>query len=404
MVLDFAALPPEINSGLMYAGAGSGPLMAAATAWSNLAAELSTTASSWESIVGTLTGEQWTGAGSAAAAAAAQPYISWLTTTSAAAEQAGAQASAAAAAYEAAFAGTIPPAVIAANRSLLAALVATNFLGINTPAIMATEAQYMEMWVQDALTMYTYAASAAASSVLQPLTPASPTASPAAAATQGAAVSTALASAQSNSAATGLGGLLANFGSQSFGTEIWNAFSTAFPGPAEVLSAADGLFGTLFNFNFVQQVGVTAAWFVGNTIPTAVSYIHTAAVASVPAAAAATSDVAPAAGAIAGAEGALASSVAPTGVGGALTAGLGEASSVGGLSVPASWSAATPATLASSTAPLEGSGWTAATDAEPVAAMPGMPGMAAAAKGAGAYGAGPRYGFKPIVMPKQVVV
>jgi hypothetical protein len=36
--------------------------------------------------------------------------------------------------------------------------------------------------------------------------------------------------------------------------------------------------------------------------------------------------------------------------------------------------------------------------------MPGMPGMAAAAKGAGAYGAGPRYGVKPIVMPKQVVV
>ena len=43
-------------------------------------------------------------------------------------------------------------------------------------------------------------------------------------------------------------------------------------------------------------------------------------------------------------------------------------------------------------------------EAAPVAAMPGMPGAAAAAKGAGAYGAGPRYGFKPIVMPKQVVV
>jgi hypothetical protein len=215
-----------------------------------------------------------------------------------------------------------------------------------------------------------------------------------------------LASAQTNSAATGLGGLLANFGTQSFGTEIWNAFSTAFPGPAEVLSATDGLFGTLFNFNFVQQIGVTAAWFVGNAVPTAVSYVHTAAVASVPAAAAAaTGDVAPAAGAIAGAEGALASSVVPTGFGGALTAGLGEASAVGGLSVPASWSSAAPATLASSTAPLEGSGWTVASEtAEPVAAMPGMPGMAAAAKGAAAYGAGPRYGFKPIVMPKQVVV
>lgn len=393
MVLDFAALPPEINSALMYAGAGSGPLMAAATAWSNLAAELSTTATSWDSIIGTLTGEQWTGAGSAAAAAAAEPYISWLTTTSTAAEQAGAQAAAAAAAYEAAFAGTVPPPVIAANRATLAALVATNFLGINTPAIMATEALYAEMWVQDALTMYTYSAAAAASSVLQPLAPASPTASPAAAATQGAAVSTALASAQSNSAATGLGGLLANFGTESFGTEIWNAFSTAFPGPAAVLNQADGLFGTLFNFNGIQQFGVTAAWFVGTAIPTAVSYGHT--VGAIPGVPWSTVDaVTPAAGA-AVAEGTLANSVG---------AGMGEASAVGGLSVPAGWSSAAPATLASSTAPLEGSGWTAAAEAEPVAAMPGMPGMAGAAKGAAAYGSGPRYGFKPTVMPKQVVV
>ena len=70
------------------------------------------------------------------------------------AEQAAAQAQASAAAYEAAFAGVVPPAVIAANRSLLATLVATNFLGINTPAIAATEAQYAEMWVQDAVTLY----------------------------------------------------------------------------------------------------------------------------------------------------------------------------------------------------------------------------------------------------------
>ena len=55
MVFAFAALPPEVNSALMYTGAGSGPLLAAATAWSNLAAELSTTATSWESIIGTLT-------------------------------------------------------------------------------------------------------------------------------------------------------------------------------------------------------------------------------------------------------------------------------------------------------------------------------------------------------------
>jgi PPE-repeat protein len=74
------------------------------------------------------------------------------------------QAYAAAAAYEAAFAATIPPPVIEANRALLAALVATNFLGQNTPAIMATEALYAEFWAQDAAAMYSYAGNAAAAS------------------------------------------------------------------------------------------------------------------------------------------------------------------------------------------------------------------------------------------------
>ncbi|WP_263988157.1 PPE family protein, partial [Mycobacterium conspicuum] len=37
MVLDFARLPPEINSARIFAGAGSGPLHVAATAWDGLA-------------------------------------------------------------------------------------------------------------------------------------------------------------------------------------------------------------------------------------------------------------------------------------------------------------------------------------------------------------------------------
>ena len=61
MALDFAAIPPEINSALMYTGAGSGPLVSASAAYSNLAAELSTTASSWESIIANLTTESWAG-------------------------------------------------------------------------------------------------------------------------------------------------------------------------------------------------------------------------------------------------------------------------------------------------------------------------------------------------------
>ncbi|BBZ48249.1 PPE family protein [Mycobacterium parmense] len=402
MAFDFAALPPEVNSAMMYTGAGSGPLMAAASAWSNLAAELSTTATSWDSIVANLTSQQWTGVGSTAAAAASQPYVGWLTTTAAAAEQAAAQASASAAAYEAAFAAIVPPPMIAANRATLAALVATNFLGINTPAIMATEAQYAEMWVQDAVTMITYQAAATAASVLQPLTPASPTSSPAAAATQGTAVSAAYANATASPAASGLSGLIGNLTSifdggtvQTFGTGFFNSL----PAPVQsLLTSLDGFGGTLLNFNAVQQVGVTAAWWVGNTIPTAVSLGHTLAAAA-PAAAA--SDVTPLAGGAAIGEGALVNSVS----GGGASAALGEAGSIGGLSVPAGWSAATPAVEVSSTAPLAGSGWTVASDAaEPVTAMPGMPGMAGVAKGAGAYGAGPRYGFKPIVMPKQVVV
>ena len=396
MVFPFAALPPEINSGFLYSGAGSGPLLAASTAWSNLAAELSTTATSWDSIIGTLTGEQWTGAGSTAAAAAAQPYVGWLTQTSAAAEQAAAQAQASAAAYEAAFAGVVPPPVIAANRSLLATLVATNFLGINTPAIAATEAQYAEMWVQDAVTLTTYEAASTAAAVLQPLTPAAPTTSPTAAATQSAAVTQAATASPAAGILSGLTGLISGDPS-SIGTGLFNAL----PVPLQnFLNAVDGFFGTPLIFDGVQEVGVTAAWFVGNTIPTAVSLGHTLAAAT-PAAVSGVSSVTPLTGAAAIGEGTLVNSVMGSGA----SAGLGGASAVGGLSVPAAWSSAAPATLASSTAPLEGSGWTAATDEAaaggPVGGM--MPGMAAAGKGAGAL-AGPRYGFKPIVMPKQVVV
>jgi PPE-repeat protein len=167
---DFGALPPEINSGRMYVGPGSGPLLAAAAAWDELAAELQSTASSYGSTVEGLTAGPWTGPSSIAMAAAASPYVAWMGATGAQAEQAGTQAKLAAGAYETAFAATVPPPVIAANRSLLAALIATNFLGQNTPAIAATEAQYMEMWAQDAAAMYAYAGSSATASQLTPFT------------------------------------------------------------------------------------------------------------------------------------------------------------------------------------------------------------------------------------------
>jgi len=73
-------------------------------------------------------------------AAAAAPYVTWTRTAAAQAEQAANQAKAAAAAYETAFAETVPPPVIIANRSMLMALITTNIFGQNTPAIAATEA------------------------------------------------------------------------------------------------------------------------------------------------------------------------------------------------------------------------------------------------------------------------
>ena len=90
--------------------------------------------------------------------------------TAAQVEQTGAQAKMAAAAYEAAFAETVPPHVIAANRTQLATLVATNIFGQNTPAIAATEAEYAEMWAQDAAAMYGYALSSASATTLSPFT------------------------------------------------------------------------------------------------------------------------------------------------------------------------------------------------------------------------------------------
>jgi PPE-repeat protein len=167
MVFDFGALPPEINSGKIYTGPGSAPLLAAATAWNALASELQTTAAGYASSITEL-GSSWTGPSATAAASAAAPFTEWLSNSAAQAEQTAAQAQAAAAAYEAAFAASIPPPVIAANRALLAALVATNFLGINTPAIAATEATYGEFWAQDAGAMYAYAGAASTASQLTP--------------------------------------------------------------------------------------------------------------------------------------------------------------------------------------------------------------------------------------------
>jgi PPE-repeat protein len=230
MVLDFGALPPEINSGRIYSGPGSAPLLAAASAWDALASELQTTAASYASTITELTSSGWQGPSSVAAADAAVPYTAWLSSTAAQAEQTASQAQAAAGAYEAAFAASVPPAVIAANRALLAALVATNFLGQNTPAIAANEATYAEFWAQDAVAMYGYAGAATAASQLTAFTTPPPTTNDTGQATQSAAAANSAADSTTTSIEAWLTELnteLTQFGTQL--TTLNTEFSSLFP-------------------------------------------------------------------------------------------------------------------------------------------------------------------------------
>ena len=156
MIPTFPWLPPEINSARMFAGAGPGPLLAAASAWDALAADLAGSAASFDSVISGLTSGLWTGPASLSMAAAAAPYVAWLSAAAGQAEAAAAQAFAAATAFETAQAATVHPAAVTANRVLLMTLIATNFLGQNTPAIAMTELEYLEMWAQDVAAMVGY--------------------------------------------------------------------------------------------------------------------------------------------------------------------------------------------------------------------------------------------------------
>jgi PPE-repeat protein len=395
MAFDFAARPPEMNSALMYSGAGAGPLMAASSSFSALSSELSSSAASYESIVSHL-GSEWTGPSSTAMAASAQTYITWLTTTSAQLQDAAAAATSSAAAYEAAHAATIPPPVVTANRVQLAALVATNILGQNTPAIAANEAMYGEFWAQDAAAMYGYSAAAsAASSGLTPLTDPTENTNPGGPGQQAAAVSQALGSNGTSSTLTN-----ALSGTQNAASSLANPAALSAQAPAgSLLSAINGLFAVPIVGNTIYNIGVTLAWnsaMMTATLPLLAHFMAGSAFGF------SIGDATPL-GAGLGFGTTLAGANAP--IGGALAAGMGEASSVGGLSVPAGWSAATPAAVSDAT--LAGSGWTAAVD-EGGAGMGGapgiMPGMASAGGKSGMGFGGPRYGTKPKVMPKQVFV
>ena len=164
--MSFSLIPPEINSALMFSGAGSGPLLEASAAWNSLATDLESTATQYQTLVTNLVTGSWLGPSSAQMASATAPYIAWLQGTAATAAQTGAQAQVAAAAYQSAYASMVPLPVIEANRTELATLVSNNFLGQNTGAIATNEAEYLDMWIQDALTMDTYQVNSQAASAL----------------------------------------------------------------------------------------------------------------------------------------------------------------------------------------------------------------------------------------------
>ena len=416
--MDFGALPPEVNSTRIYAGPGSAPMMAAATAWAALAAELGSTAASYDSVISELTSEGWMGPASASMGAAATPYVQWMSSTGALAQQASAQAAAAAGAYEAAFAMTVPPAEVTANRALLGGLVATNFLGQNTAAIAATEAQYGEMWAQDAAAMYGYAGSSAAASTLTSFEEPAETTNPAGPAGQASAVG------QATGTATGTGTQTTDqmlfaipTALQGFSSPVSAAANPAATIPGlgildsilNFLDGADGnTIGTFLNSSLVN--GFVSAGYVSPAIIEPAVTGGMADINAVSVAAAPTSTALPPMGAgsgnptwtpllTPGAAGA-----AGTDLSGAISAGTNQAALVGRLSVPQGWTAAAQVANPAG-ATFAGGGWTnavgpgaGAVGAGP-GAMPGMPGMPAATAGGG-YGHGPRYGFRVTVMPR----
>ncbi|MCV7086551.1 PPE family protein [Mycolicibacter hiberniae] len=367
--MEFGALPPEINSAWIYTGPGAAPMLAAATAWQGLAVELGMTAAAYQAVVTALAGGPWTGPSSAAMIAAVTPYVAWLNTTAEMAEQTATQATAAAAAFETAFAMTVPPPLIAANRSLLMMLVATNLLGQNTPAIMATEAQYAQMWAQDAAAMYGYAGSAAAAAQVTPFTEPVTNTSPA-----------------------GLGGI----------SQLISAVPSALQGFSSPLqsgsSAAEGMLSSLLDPANLGSLASSSGSDLVGVLSSMLGIVSSAGdgTFATPSLAAAPLYAAPAltsAARLATSAGALGTGAAGKSAG--VVAGMGRATSVGLLSVPPTW-ASTGATVGNSTTALAGAALPAAAERGAGALPAGMP-IAPLAARTNSSSNDNNYGFRPTV-------
>jgi PPE-repeat protein len=395
MVLDFAALPPEVNSARMYLGPGSGPLLAAAAAWSTLAAEMRSAATGYDSVIRELIGAGWYGPSSASMVAAAEPYRMWLNTTAAQAEQTGMQANAAATAFEAAFAMTVPPPVVAANRTLLANLVATNIFGQNTPAIAATEAEYAEMWAQDAAAMTGYATASNSAAQITPFTSPRTNTTPDAVAGQNEAVNQAASTAAGN-------------GQSSLSANTFSALDVADPAAAPTGPVTDYLTGLLDGSNNTALGSFLQSNFFSNDIlngsiaggPFNPQTILASAIGAMGTRATTLSGLEDFATAAEGpGMAALASNtVGSAGLTGA-SAGVGNAHLVGSMSVPQTWASAANITPGQAAAPVGGLS-DIGTSGAPAAGGPGGVAGPLGGNGRRLRRAIPRYGFRPVVMPR----
>lgn len=408
-MVDFGALPPEINSARMYAGPGGSSLQAAASAWNSLSAELQSAAQGYETVITQLSSDEWMGPASAQMASAAQPYVTWMQETAIQAEQAATQARAAAAAYEQAFAATVPPPLIAANRAETAAATQANVFGQYTPLIAQLEAQYSQMWAQDAAAMYGYAGQSAAAAKVTPFaTPASSTTAEGPAA-QAAAVGQATGTSAATNSQDILQQLLALLPSniQSWFTPA--GFNSAFGSPASLESTLYGFFfgSSVLPTNLQAFVNAYSpyAGFLYNTeglpyfsIGMGNNFVQIAKTLGVlNGAAPAAAGAGAATGGLGGLGGMLGGGSAAASVPSGVAANLGGAGSVGKLAVPPSWIGGAP--LAAPHAPLPVSSVSAAPESGSGNLLGGMP-LAGAGAGGFGGGAGPRYGFKPTVMAR----
>jgi PPE-repeat protein len=212
-VMDFISLPPEVTSALIHSGPGAESLIEAAGAWQNLGVGLEDTAPIYTSVVSSLT-QAWQGPSSAAMSQAVAPFLTWVRTTAQQCQQLAASAQAAATAFSSTLASVVTPTQVAANRTRLAQLVATDKLGSNLAAIADTEAQYQTMWANNSAAMYRYQAATAQALELPQFSSPPSIAAPAAATTQASAVS---AAAATPAASTPLGDFLTSVLGTPFG-------------------------------------------------------------------------------------------------------------------------------------------------------------------------------------------